>query len=91
MPNNRLLGLRLTLLLPALLLLGCTSKPADWQSEQVSAPAIPQLPSQARQMDSPPWCSPSCSAGLMRERESWQQLMTELEHRAWPAKAPTSP
>ena len=82
---------KLMLLLLALSLVGCVSKPAAWQPEQVSAPAIPQLPSQARQMESPPWCSPSCSAGLMRERESWQQLMTELEHRAWPAKPPTSP
>ena len=91
MQNKRLPGQRVTLLLPVLLLLGCTSKPAAWQPEPASAPTIPALPSQAMQPDSPPWCSPTCSAGLMRERESWQERMTALEHQAWPAKEPTSP
>lgn len=27
----------------------------------------------------PVWCSPTCSAGLTRERGSWQQLMTAQE------------
>lgn len=91
MQNKRLPGLRVTLLLPVLLLLGCTSKPAAWQHEQISAPAIPAMPSQAKQPDSPPWCSPTCSAGLMRERESWQERMTELEQQVLPAKEPTTP
>ena len=79
MQNNRLPGLKLTLLLPMLLLTACASKPSDWQHEQVSAPAIPTLPSEARQQPSPAWCSPTCSAGLTKERASWQQLMTERE------------
>ena len=82
---------RLMPLLLALSLAGCASKPAAWQSEQVSAPAIPGLPKEARQPDILPWCSPTCSAGLMRERESWQERMTELEHPVWPAKEPTTP
>jgi len=84
-------AVRLMPLLPVLLLLGCSSKPAAWQPEPVSAPTIPALPSQAMQPDSPPWCSPTCSAGLMRERESWLEHMTELEYQAWPAKKPTYP
>ncbi len=55
-------------------------KPAAWQPEQVSAPAIPALPKEARQPNNLPWCSPTCSAGLMKERVSWQQHMTVLEH-----------
>ena len=91
MQKNRLPVLSAMLLPLMLLLSGCASKPGDWPSEPVSAPAIPALPSLAMQPDSPPWCSPTCSAGLMRERESWQERMTELEHQAWPAKEPTSP
>lgn len=41
--------------------------------------AIPGLPKEARQPDILPWCSPTCSAGLTKERGSWQQRMTELE------------
>lgn len=79
MPNNRLPGQRLMLLLPMLLLTACAAQPIVWQQEQVSAPVIPQLPSQARQQPSPAWCSPTCSAGLTRERGSWQRLMTVQE------------
>ena len=27
----------------------------------------------------PQWCSPNCSSGLIKERESWRQRMTEPE------------
>lgn len=74
-PRHKLMPLLL-----ALSLAGCMSKPAAWLPEQVSAPAIPVLPKEARQPDNLPWCSPTCSAGLMKERVSWQQRMTELEY-----------
>lgn len=82
---------KLMLLLLALSLVGCVSKPAAWQPEQVSVPAVPALPKEARQPDNLPWCSPTCSAGLTKERVNWQQRMTELEHPVWPAKEPTNP
>ena len=91
MQNNRLLRRKLMLLPLIMLLSACASKPVVLPLEPVSAPAIPALPSQAMQPDSPQWCSPSCSAGLMRERENWQERMTELEHPVWPAKEPTTP
>lgn len=84
-PKRRLMPLLLTLSLA-----GCASKPAAWQPEQVSAPAIPGLPKEARQPDILPWCSPTCSAGLTKERVSWQQRMTELERQDWPVKEPIS-
>lgn len=74
-PRHKLMPLLL-----ALSLAGCANKPAAWQPEQVSAPAIPVLPKEARQPQSLLWCSPTCSAGLMKERVSWQQRMTALEH-----------
>ena len=69
--------LQLLMLVPLMLLVtACTSKP-------VSLPplpaAIPELPSEARQPPAPQWCSPTCSSGLTKERESWQRRMTEPE------------
>ncbi|QJD55078.1 putative phosphodiesterase [Pseudomonas phage MR15] len=72
--------LRLLMLLSlTLLATGCASKLESWQPRQVVCPAIPELPNEARQPPAPPWCSPTCSAGLTRERESWQRLMTNPE------------
>ncbi len=79
MQNKTSPGLKLMLLPLMLSLVACANKPAAWQAEPVSAPAIPVLPKEARQQASLPWCSPTCSAGLMLERESWLQHMTELE------------
>lgn len=73
-PKHKLMPMLLALSLAA-----CASKPATWQPEQVSAPAIPVLPKEAQQPDILLWCSPTCSAGLTKERVSWQQRMTELE------------
>ncbi len=90
MHKNRSPKHKLMPLLLALSLAGCANKPAAWQPEQVSAPAIPELPKEARQPNSLPWCSPTCSAGLTKERVSWQQRMTELERQDWPVKEPIS-
>lgn len=59
-PKHKLMPLPLPLL--TLSLAGCASKPAAWQPEQVSAPAVPVLPREARQLDNLPWCSPSWNA-----------------------------
>ncbi|VDZ54897.1 Uncharacterised protein [Serratia odorifera] len=75
--RGRLLRQSLMLTAPALLLMGCTvkppSSPPDWQ--QVNAPAVPQLPAEARQEPLAASCLPSCSAALTSERENWRQLL----------------
>ena len=60
---------------------GCVTKQPYWQSEQAPATHISPLPPEARQPPAPPWCSPTCSHGLTRERESWRKRMTGPE---WP-------
>ena len=68
MLQTKKLPLRLLMLLPALLLLSaCAHK----SSAYVEPPAIPPLPSEARQPTIPSACLPSCSANLTTERESW--------------------
>ncbi len=62
-----------------LLASGCTTKPASSLPPSVAPARIPPLPLEARQPDAPQWCSPTCSHGLMLERESWRQRMTEPE------------
>ena len=69
------------LLLPALLALmllatGCATKPQSSPPPSVAPARIPPLPLEAKQPPAPQWCSPTCSHGLMHERESWRQLMT---------------
>jgi len=45
-------------------------------SVSVAAPQRPPLPASARQTQPPPSiCLPSCSDALMKERESWRQLL----------------
>lgn len=39
-------------------------------------PRIPTLPEQAKQPPLPSMCSPTCSSGLMKLRESWRQRLT---------------
>ena len=67
---------RLQLWMLMLLVTGCTSKPTSLPPLPA---AIPELPSEARQPPAPPWCSPTCSSGLTKERESWRLLMTAPE------------
>jgi hypothetical protein len=62
-----------------LLATGCTSQQLSSPPDPAAAPPILPLPSEARQPPAPPWCSPSCSAGLTGERESWRRLMIEPE------------
>lgn len=72
--------LRLLMLLSlTLLATGCASKPESWQPPPVAPPSIPALPNEAKQPTAPPWCSPSCSAGLTRERESSLNTLTQPE------------
>ncbi|QNL88869.1 Uncharacterized protein PPKH_3455 [Pseudomonas putida] len=75
--NERLL--MLALLAPMLLASGCATKAPSSPPPSVAPARIPPLSPEARQPPAPPWCSPTCSHGLMLERESWRKLMTVPE------------
>ena len=75
--NERLL--MLALLAPMLLASGCTTTLPSSPPPSVAPPRIPPLSPEAKQPPAPLWCSPTCSHGLMLERESWRKLMTVPE------------
>ncbi|MCY1462777.1 hypothetical protein D9M71_805860 [compost metagenome] len=66
------------LLLLSLLLTGCGSRSIDC-ARAGRQPAVPSLPSSARQESLPSWCSPNCLKALTVERENWRQRLTEVE------------
>ena len=74
-------GLLLALLLA--LLSGC-AKDSTLFVPPAHQPAIPPLPSQARQVDSPTW-----SASAQTDIEKWLQSLTEPSSPAGPVKPPT--
>lgn len=90
-PASSLLASRLMPIVPVLLLVGCTTgpinSPGNWQN--VNAPAVPVLPAEARQKPAEPYCSPTCSAALTSERESWQERLMRQEPEGWPVKPHT--
>ncbi|VVN76537.1 hypothetical protein PS833_00772 [Pseudomonas fluorescens] len=79
MPKNRTRLRPLMLLVPMLLLCACGMQPTDLQPLPVTAPVIPGLPDEAKQPPAPQWCFPTCSNGLMHERENWLRPMTVPE------------
>ncbi len=54
----------------------------------VRPPAIPRLPSAARQPKTPPECLPTCSAGVSREFDSWLTSPTNAAQPGQPASGP---
>ena len=76
MNNWKLRGLMLLAL--AVLLSGCSSA-SPQLSNAVEQPAIPSLPSSARQPKLIPECVPSCSAGLERSLNSMLVPPTKAE------------
>ena len=76
----------LMLLLLVMLLPACASNSPTTASVPA---AIPPLPGEARQPKTPSFCYPTCSAGLTRERESWQSSLTAPTLQDAPAKLPT--
>ncbi len=76
--NNEPL-LMLVLLAPMLLASGCSTKAPSSPPPSVAPARIPPLSPEARQPPAPLWCFPTCSHGLMNERESWRKLMTVPE------------
>ena len=80
---------RAAMLLPLLMwLAGCAS---TLPASSVAPALIPPLPAQARQPPAPAWCSPTCSAALTAERESWLRLLTPPAAPGLPASAVTKP
>lgn len=64
---------------PLLLVLGCASAPQPLPPVVVAPPAIPPLPSQARQPQAPAICSPTCLVQWRRQVELWQKRLTGEE------------
>ena len=66
-------------LLPMLLVAGCASKspPSLPPVKPVNLPALPEQAKQAQQDQLPSICWPSCTAGLMKLRDSWLQSLTK--------------
>ncbi|TWI45742.1 uncharacterized protein DUF2514, partial [Pseudomonas duriflava] len=85
MPRSRSKPQKLMLVMLTLLLSACVNRQIVSPSLSVAAPAIPELPTEARQSPTPAFCLPTCSAALMQERESWLKKLTELEPLALPA------
>ena len=77
MVRNNSLRLRLTPLLLSTLLTSCTPSLPPIVPPSVQPAQRPPLPPEGRQPPTPSICSPTCSAGLTRERENWRaSLMT---------------
>lgn len=71
-PNASSMRLGPTLAALAMLCAGCVSNPPV----PPVPPQIPPLQAIARQPSRPPECTPSCSAALSQELQSWQILPT---------------
>lgn len=71
-------------LLPLVLLSGCASD-STLYVPPAHQPAIPPLPAQARQIDSPKF-----SASAQADIETWLQRLTEPSSPEEPAKPPTT-
>lgn len=77
--NNSLLR-GLTPLLLSMLLASCKASLPPIAPPSVQPPQRPPLPQEGRQPPIPSICSPTCSAGLTRERENWRaSLMNEAQ------------
>lgn len=80
------------LMLTALVLLvtACGATLQTTSSATVPPPSLAPLPESARQTAPPSICSPSCSAALTSERESWRSLLTTIDAEAASAKPDTT-
>jgi len=69
--NNSLPPVLMPLLL-SMLLASCRASLPPIEPPSVQPPQRPPLPQEGRQPPIPSICSPTCSAGLTLERESWR-------------------
>ncbi|MNZ93375.1 hypothetical protein D3C78_1124380 [compost metagenome] len=77
MDRKSLIGRRLMLPMLALISACGTKQIESPAAPQVRPAAIPALPPQAQQLPVSPWCLPTCSSALMKERETWRQMLTK--------------
>lgn len=59
-------------------LMGCSAKSPGFAPEG-EPPAVPSLPSEARQPVTPSACSPTCSLKWSEQVENWRQKLTGVE------------
>lgn len=74
--RERMHMMNIKMLKSALLASGCATKQPSSPPPSVAPPRTTPLSPEAEQPPAP-WCSPTCSHGLMLERESWRKRMTE--------------
>lgn len=86
MLRNNVIRHALMLLLPMVLLTACASR----SPRLLPMPGVPALPPEARQPATPSICLPTCSAGLMRLRESSRESLTSAVSPASSASAVTT-
>lgn len=72
MANNKLPLPVLMLMGLLLLVTGCATSSPPIAPPSVQPAQRPPLPKEGRQPPTPSICSPTCSAGLMLERENWR-------------------
>ena len=87
MDRNKSLPPVLMPLLLLTLLAGCKTSLPPIAPPSVQPPQRPPLPQEGRQPPTPSLCSPTCSAGLMRERENWRASLMNAAPLARPANA----
>lgn len=75
MANKKLPDTVLLLIALALLNVGCANSLPPIAPPSVQPPQRPPLPVEGRQPPIPSICSPTCSDGLTRERESWRESL----------------
>lgn len=88
MQTTKLLQLVLLLLVPAMLLPGCSSDSSLLKPSP--GPEIPPLQAQAKQPPLPVFCSLTCSDAALIEFDSWLSTQTQQELQVPPAKRNTS-
>lgn len=78
------------LLLIVWLLSGCGTPPKTLPPSPVQCVQLPPLSAAARQGEIPLVCSPTCLDALTKERENWQQSLTQAASEDSPVKPSTT-
>ena len=89
-PSLPVIARTLTAVLQTLLISAC-STPQPLVVPVDSRPVIPPLSAAASEPPAPPICSPTCLAGLTRQRETWRTTLTPSASASGPARQNTRP